>query len=244
MSCKKIYFNLLFFLLASFSFAEFNDGKISKFIEFDLASTTNRGIERNHTLYSGEIGAVGKWAEGFLGIQAYEDCFDCTLNAQGWLPFLSWKFETARIAVGMGGTYHFQRYKKISSEHDFLVNTTFRYKSDSGTTVSFWGGYAWKITQIDALKEFVPYIYDDNMQAIIQVDKIWDCGFELYLEHGIHDMYRYPLFATPHYLAGVGYNFDSGLRFAFDSSVRIADGYTTPPYIDSWILKFSTRFTF
>ena len=241
---KRLTFALLFLFAASLSFAEFNDGKITKFIEFDMTSSTNKGIERHKTLYSGEVGLVSRWAEGLLGLQAYENCFDFTVNARGWLPFASWNFETARIAIGLGGIYHYQRYKKISSEHDFIFETLFRYKSDSGTTVSFSGGYAGKATQIDALKDFVPYIYDKYFYAVMQVNKVWSNGIELYLEHGLHDLYRYPLFASPHYLVGLAYNFDFGLRISSDVSVRIVDGYTTPPYIDSLLVKFATRFSF
>ncbi|MBQ8013263.1 MAG: hypothetical protein IJ257_02550 [Treponema sp.] len=241
---KKYFLALLFAFTFSFVSAEFNDKKLTKFLEFDITSTTNRGIERNQTLFSGEIGLAHTWGEGLLGIQGYKDAFDFTMQGNGWLPFASWNFETARIAIGLGGIYHFQRYKNISSEHDFLFDTVFRYHSDSGTRVTFYGGYAWKTTQIEALKDYVPYIYDRYLHAKIQVDKIWESGFEMYLEHGLHDLYRYPLFPSPHYLIGFAYNLENGLRFSGDVSMRIVDGYTTPPYIDSLLVKFATRFTF
>ena len=241
---KKLLISLIFVFSFSHIFAEFNDDRLTKSIQLDIATTTSRGIERYNTLYSGEAALIHRWAEGLVGFQTYQDSFDFTFNIQGWIPLLSWDFETSRIAVGLGGTYHYQRYKKISSEHDLLANTTFRYKTNSGTTISFHAGYAKKISQIDALADYVPYIYDKYFEAGILVDKVWNCGFELYVEHGLHDLYRYPLFACPHYAIGVGYNFSSGIRVATDTSVRIVDGYTTPPYIDSLIVKLSTRFTF
>lgn len=228
----------------SFCFAAFNDGKTSKFVQLDLASTTNRGIERYNTLYSAEGGFESHWIDGIAGIQAYEDSFDFTLGAKAWLPFANWYFETARIALGLGGTYHFQRYKDISFEHDYILNTLFRYQSKSGTTITFFGGYAGKATKLDSLSGYVSTIYDDYPEAGFLVDKVWQNGMEVYFEHALNDLYRYPVFCTPHYLLGGAVNLDSGLRFSGDVSMRIADGYAASPYINSLILKFGVRYTF
>ncbi|MCR4823299.1 MAG: hypothetical protein K5873_10570 [Treponema sp.] len=242
---KKLFFLIAFIFSCSFLSAEFNDGKLTKFIQLNIASTTNRGIERYNIPISTEIGLSHTWAEGFAGIQFYSDAFDFTSQATGWLPFASWNFETSRIAIGLGGLYHFQRYKKISKEHDLLANTVFRYKTNSGTTINFNLGYSFKFTSLDALEDYMDeYMFDRHFNIVMQINKVFSNGFEIYIEHGLHDNYRYPLFATPHYLTGAALNFESGLRFAGDISVRIIDGYTTPPYIDSLIIKLSTRFSF
>lgn len=231
-------------LISSLVFAEFNDDTLTKFVEFDMTSATTRGIERYARMFSLQAGAVHRWGEGVVGFQAYEDVFDCTLGAQAWFPFTNWQFETARIALGVGGVYHFQRYKDISAEHDFMLNSTFRYKTDSGTTISFFGGYAGKETKIDALSDFVPWIHDDYPEAGMVIDKVWASGFELYFEHALHDLYRYPLFCSPHYLLGAALNMDSGLRFGGEVSMRVVDGYTTSPYVDSLLLRLTARYTF
>ena len=240
---KRVYFFLILFL-SSLASAEFNDGKLTKFIEIDLASTTSHGIEQYNTLFSSEFGLVSHWWEGITGFQAYDDSFDFTLGAQTWFPFTIWDFETSRIALGAGGIYHFQRYKDISSEHDYIFNTTFRYQSKSGTTISFYGGYAGKATKIDALPSSVAWIYDDYPEAGMLIDKIWQNGFELYFHHTLNDLYRYPLFCSPQYKLGAAINLDSGLRYSGDIALRIADGYAASPYIDSLIFKLSARFTF
>ena len=241
---KKKLFVFIFTLVSSLSFAEFNDGRLTKFISFDLASTTSRGIEQYNTLFSSEVALLSHWWEGQAGFQAYEDSFDLTFGGQLWFPFANWYFETARIALGCGGRYHFQRYKDISSEHDYLFNTTFRYQSKSGTTITFYGGYGGKATKIDALSSYVPWIYDDYPEAGFLVDKIWQNGFEIYFEHALNDFYSYPLFCSPHYKLGAAVNLDSGLRFGGDISMRIADCYATSPYVDSLIFKLSARYTF
>jgi hypothetical protein len=241
---KKQLCFLLFVFFSSLAFAEFNDGKITKFIEFDISSTTSRGIEQYNTPVSSEFGLVSHWWEGVTGFQAYEDSFDFTLTAQAWLPCTNWYFETARIALGLGGIYHFQRYKDISSEHDYIINSTFRYQSKSGTTISFYGGYAGKATKIDVLSSYVPWIYDNYPEAGFSVDKIWKNGFEIYFHHTLNDLYRYPLFCSPQYKLGAAINLDSGLRYSGDIAVRIADGYATSPYVDSLIFKLSARFSF
>ena len=240
---KKLLF-FIFVMFSSLSFADFNDGRLTKFISFDLASTTSRGIEQYNTLFSSEFGLASHWWEGITGFQAYEDSFDFTLSAQAWLPCANWYFETARIALGLGGIYHFQRYKDISSEHDYILNTTFRYQSKSGTTISFYGGYAGKATKIDALSSDISWLYDDYPEAGFSVDKIWQNGFEIYFHHTLNDLYRYPIFCTPQYKLGAAVNLDSGLRYSGDIAVRIADGYAASPYVDSLILKLSARFTF
>ncbi|WP_407426386.1 hypothetical protein [Treponema sp.] len=241
---RKLLFLFLYFFTFSHIFAGFNDGAVSKFVEFDITSTTTRGLERYNTLYSVQTGLSGFWAEGLFGFQNYEDCFDFSARAQVWFPFTSWIFETSRIALGCGGFYHFQRYKDISSEHDYIFNTTFRYQSKKGTTISFFGGYGGKATKLDALADFVPVIYDDYPEAGMLIDKIWESGFEIYFEHALNYLYRYPVFCTPHYLLGAAVNLDSGLRFSGDVSMQVADGYAASPYVNSLLLKFGVMYTF
>ena len=241
---RKILLFLASFFTFSHLFADFNDGVLSKFVEFDMTSTTTRGLERYNTLYSAQTGLSGYWGEGLFGVQGYEDCFDFTAKAQVWFPFANWNFETARIALGVGGVYHFQRYKDVSTEHDYIFNTAFRYQSKSGTTISFFGGYAGKATKLDALADFIPVIYDDYPEAGMLIDKIWDSGFEIYFEHALNYLYRYPVFCTPHYLLGAAVNLDSGLRFSGDISMQVADGYAASPYAGGLLLKFGARYTF
>ena len=99
---KRVYFFLIFFL-SSLASAEFNDGKLTKFIEFDLASTTSHGIEQYNTPFSSEFGLVSHWWEGISGFQAYEDSFDFTLEAQTWFP-LAGAFSTPRSWQTATGT--------------------------------------------------------------------------------------------------------------------------------------------
>ena len=238
---------LSFFLFSlSHAFAGFNDGEISKFVEMQLASTTSRGIELYNNTDALLGGLDSYWLDALGGFQFYEDSFDFTVSGEVWFPFANWSFETARIALGCGTLYHFQRYKDISSEHDLLFDTNFRYQSKSGTTITFRGGYAEKITHLDALSELggVSLIYDDYPEAGFLVDKIWANGLELYFEHSLHDLFRYPLFCSPHYLFGAAFNTDFGLRFSGDISMRIVDGYAASPYVDSLILKFGVRYSF
>ena len=241
---KKKLLVCLFTLVFSLSFAEFSDHEITKFVQFDLSTSTTRGIEREQRMFSGEAGLRAHWFDALTGIQAYEDAFDFSIAGEGWLPFTNWYFEEARLALGIGALYHFQRYKDISSEHDYIFNTTFRYQSKSGTTISFYGGYAGKATKIDALPSSVAWIYDDYPEAGMLIDKIWQNGFEIYFHHTLNDLYRYPWFCSPQYKLGAAINLDSGLRYSGDTALRIADGYAASPYIDSLILKLSARFTF
>lgn len=241
---KKLLLAFILFFTFSLSFAEFNDGTVTKFFEFDMASSTTRGIEREERLYSGQAGLKARWFDAVAGMQAYEDAFDFTLAGTAWLPFANWNFDTARIALGCGGLYHFQRYKDISSEHDYMFTTNFRYHSNSGFTISFWGGYSGKSTRIDELAEYVPLIHDHYPAAGMVIDKIFSNGFEIYFRHATHDFYRYPVFCSPSYTIGGAINLDSGLRFGGEASLRIIDGYTTAPYVDSLILRMTARFTF
>lgn len=241
---RRFFTAFLLILTSSLLSADFYDGKITRFVEAGFSSTTDRGIERFNTLFSAQAGLSSRWIDAIAGVQAYKDAFDVTIATEAWLPFASWQFETARIALGAGCLYHFQRYKKISAEHDILLDSVFRYQSGSGTTITFRGGFAQKFTRLDALRGAVPKIYDDYPEFGMLIDKVWAGGFEIYFEHALHSLYRYPHFCTPHYLLGAAVNLDSGLRFSGDVSARIADGYSTSPYVNSFLLRFSARYTF
>lgn len=241
---KKLFGLIYFCLNLSFCFANFIDGKFSRFVECNVSSTTTRGIERYNAPLSVQGGVESRWAEGVAGFQAYEKCFDFTAATKVWLPVTDWSFESSRIALGLGGVYHFQRYKGLSWEHDYILNSLFRYQNLYGTTITFYGGYAGKATKLDAISGLGSRIYDDYPEAGILIDKVFQNGFEIYCEHALNDFYRYPLFCMPHYLLGGAVNLDSGLRFSGDVSMRISDGYAASPYVNSLILKFGMRYTF
>ncbi|WP_294431281.1 hypothetical protein [uncultured Treponema sp.] len=241
---RKFFFLWVFAFSISRLSADFCDGITSKFLEIGLASTTNRGIERNSILCSVQGGLESQWIEGIAGFQSYEDCSDFTFKANGWFPFADWQSEDSRLRLGLGGIYHFQRYNEISLEHDYILNFLLRHQNLSGKTISFFCGYAGKAAKIYALEDYVPWIYDTYPEAGILIDKVWKNGIEAYFELALNDMYRYPHFCTPHYLFGTAFNLDSGLRFSSDISIRIADGYAASPYIDSMILRFGVRYTF
>ncbi|MBQ8679776.1 MAG: hypothetical protein IJ530_08420 [Treponema sp.] len=241
---KKILFILTCVFAFSHLSAESPQNTIKKFVEFDMSSSTTRGIEREQRLYSGQAGLNSRWFDCVAGIQNYEDVFDFTIAGTAWLPCVNWDFETARIVLGCGALYHFQRFRNVSSEHDYMFSSNFSYRSDSGFSITFWGGYCGKSTQIDALKEYVPFIHDHYPYAGIIIDKVFSNGFEIYFRHSTHDFYRYPVFCSPSYSLGAAINLESGLRFGGDASIRIIDGYTTAPYVDSLILRMTARFTF
>ena len=236
-----------FCLLTFFStaaFAGFNDKSLTKFIECDMTSTSCRGIERNESMASVQVGAISRWWEGCMGMQGYRDAFDFTASGQVWFPFTNFDFETSRIALGAGGLYHYQAYKNISREDDLIAFSTFRYQSKPGTTISFYGGYGFKFTKVLAIYDYTGYIRDRYPSMGMTIDKIWSNGFELYFEHALHDLYRYPLFCSPHYALGVAQNMDSGLRFGGELSMRVVDGYAASPYVDSLLFHLSMRYSF
>ena len=241
---KRNIFCLILICNFSLLFADFENHEITKFVQFDLSSSTTRGIEREQRLFSGEAGVNAHWFDAIAGIQAYEDCFDFTIAGEGRLPFANWYFEEARLALGLGGLYHFQRYKDISSEHDYMFDTCFRYHSYTGFTLTFRGGYSWKTTRIDELSEFVPLIHDHYPEASLRIEKVFSNGFEIFYVHETHDLYRYPVFCTPTYMLGCAINLDSGLRFGGEAALRISDGYTTAPYVESLILRMTVMYTF
>ena len=241
---KRLFCVFATFLTFSFLNASEPEEKSSKFIEFNMSSSTTRGIERERRLYSGQIGYNAHWFDLLAGIQVYEDVFDATFAGEIWFPFTNWYFEEARLVLGVGGIYHFQRYKDISSEHDYIFDSCFRYRSYTGFTLTFRGGYSGKTTKVDALAGYVPLIHDHYPEFDIRIDKVFSSGFEIYYSHGTHDLYRYPVFCSPTYTLGGAANFDSGLRFGGEAALRIVDQYTTAPYVDSLVLRMTVRYTF
>ncbi len=245
---KNFCFLFLFFfsslLFAEFDACDFDDGKITKFVQFDMASSTTRGIEKEQTLVSFEAGAFSHWFDSIAGFQISEDAFDFTLAGEGWLPCANWYFGERRLVLGVGGLYHFERYKDISWEHDFIIDSAFRLSSLSGFCLTFRGGYSFKVTQIDALQGYVPNLFDHYPEVTIQIQKKFSNGFEIFYEHSSHDMYRYPIFCSPVYKLGAAINLDSGLRLGGEGTIRFVDQYTTAPYCDSLILRMSARFSF
>lgn len=235
-------------LLACFIFLSFISllpaDSVSKFLQFNLSSSTTRGIEKSNTLFAGEAGFAARWFDGLVGIQGYEDAFDFTVAGEGYFPFANWDFDEARLALGIGSLYHFQRYKDISTEHDWIFDSVFRYHTYTGFTLTFRGGYSFKMSRIDALADYISPIWDKYPSAGIRIEKLFSNGLELYYEHSTHDLYRYPVFCTPDYILGAALNMDSGLRFGGEIELRFSDQYTTAPYCNGLILRMTARYAF
>lgn len=238
-----LFFVFLFFSLFPVSAVSSREKKIEQTLTFSLSNTTSRGIERYKTQYALQYDFISYWFDATAGIQAYEDIFDFTIAAEYWLPFTNWYFHKSRLSLGLGGLYHYQNYFDISCEHDYLADACIRYKTDAGFTFLFRNGWSGKATKIYAINT-IPYIYDNYYEAVLFLDKIWQCGFEMYLEFGTHEFYRYPVFSNPHYMLGAAYNMTSGLRLGGDLTVGLVDHFTTPPYLSTLLFRLTMRMKF
>ena len=160
LSCPvlKKTFLLIFLLSVNFSlvFADFENHEITKYAQLNFAlPTVGGGIESEKMMVSSEFCLETHWFDGIIGIKLCKNAFDFTIAGDGWLPFANWYFNRGRLSIGLGSLYHFQTYRDISSEHDFIIDTDFRYHSYEGFTITFHGGYSIKASHLNELPDSV-----------------------------------------------------------------------------------------
>lgn len=232
------------FLFLSFHAFAFDFSKRNVFVQLDLNYFAERGIERDITAFSFEAGVIENKFKFLAGTHFYEDVFDFTTCFEYYPNLTFWKRDFGDIFLGFGFTYHFQNYFHYMAENDFILDTSFNIKTKNNFIFSQGCGFAVKDSQVYAIKNNVPHLWDYYLTPFISFRKIWQNGMEASLGCFSHEMYRYPLFISPSYTFGIGYNFDSGLRLFSEATARISDGFTTAPYLDRVSFRFSVRYLF
>ncbi len=204
----------------------------------------DRGLERNSFAYNAEISVDQKSFDAFLGGQIYADMIDFTLSGDFYPSFLSWNLKKNDIRIGMNGIYHFQNQTDLAFENDFLFNVGLNLLDRKGFSFLFKIGYGLKTSQIQAVKDNSPWIFEGTMSVLIDFRKIFSGGLGLYVTGATFDSYRYPTFGAATYTLGAEYLFKNGVKPYVEVASRMSDMFTTAPYHDKFQIRFGGGYTF
>ncbi len=243
---KKIFFPFLILFLAFPAFA-FDCSKFfeKQFVQFEYSYFADYGIEGNSVLFSGNYGIFGENYDLKTGMQFYDDAFDFSLGGNYFsAKKLNWRKAHKNVRLGLGGVYHFQSYKNICSENDFLLEAALDFVHDSGFRFTFKLGDGFKISNVYALNSDSGLITDNTLSTVIRFYKKWQSGWEAYFETASHDFFRYPLFMSPQHVFGVAYYIEDSVRAGLDFKLRIFDEIITAPMVSSFVTAISVGYYF
>ncbi len=238
---------LLFFLffthrIFSLDFSNFFE---KQFVQFDYSYFADYGIEGDSVLFSGNYGILGKNYDLKTGMQFSDDTFDFSFGGNYFSKnTLSWRKARKTVRLGIGGIYHFQTYKNISSENDLLLETALDFIHDSGFRFTFKLGDGFKFSNIYAISPDSGWIIDNTLSVVIRLYKKWQNAWEAYFEFASHDLFRYPLFISPQHVLGFAYYIEDSVRVGLDFKLRIADEIVTAPMISSFQTVLSVGYYF
>ena len=233
------------FLILFFSFSvAFSFDRPNMCVQMGVNYFAQRGLEHDLVAYTSEFIAYNKNFDGVLGFQAYGDIVDLSFSGNVFPDFCRWDFSKRTLRLGFGAIYHFQNQIDIAYENDFLLRSIFELISKSNFVFHTELCYGFKESQIHAVKDDVPMLWDCNPAIFIKLKKLFSNGLEVYAAAGSFELYRYPLFIAPAYSVGASYLFKTGFKPYFEVLSRFCDMYTSPPYFDKLQFRMGVGFSF
>ncbi|MBR5966209.1 MAG: hypothetical protein IK015_08870 [Treponema sp.] len=211
-----------------------------QFLQFDMAASTNRGIERNQNWLGMEYNFDWQPFGFFAAFQLDSRTSDWTLRSD-YLPFAGYH-QNGVWRFGAATTYHAQRYKNSYWEHDLLEEFEVRWISNTGLTFTVRNGYVFRLTTFDALNDFK--ITDHDFCVFAEVDKVWSNGLELFTSLGSYNLYRYPRFFCPQWNFGAAYNIKDAVRLGVLLDVSMTDFWASAAYFNHILVRWNVRFSF
>ena len=245
---RKFLVSLVFAFFAFSSVKLFAFEKPDQYAQVDFTYAFDQGYEGGLDMFSTEYGAEWEQARLFAGVQVNTDVFDFTFGGNIFPSFFNLESSRKKFYFGLGGIYHVQRQCDIATESDFLLTGDFNLFCECGFSFKLQFGYGFKGTKIDALYDYIGFIWDDTFVLTLDFQKKWKNGWEGHFSAGSHSFYRYPIFMSPFYNLGVSKTFPDRCGNAFqvggDFEVKFTDQFTTAPYINGVSFKLSLRYLF
>lgn len=219
-----------------------------QFVEAGTGYVAAKNVEREFNPFNLVYGVrdkslqrTGRY-EAVAGIQFSDKIFDLTVAGDYFIPYTSWRFDSSAIDIGAGILYHFQRYYSLYSEHDFYLDSIFRFTAFDKLVFIWKAGSGGKAALIDSLDHGA--VWDFTFSALASLTYYFDCGAEIYGSVSSHELFRYPLFYTPSYTLGFAWNFRRGIRLSSDIGIRMRDRFVVAPYLDRFEWNIKARYTF
>lgn len=243
---RSVALSALFLLFAAASV--FGLEKPEQFAQVDFTYAFDQGYEGGTDMFSAEYGAFWEQTKLLAGVQANSDVCDFTVGGAFFPSLFNLESARKKFYFGVCGIYHFQRQSAIASENDFLLTGDFNLFCECGFSFKFQFGYGFKGTKVDAVYDYVGFIWDKTFVISLDFQKEWGDGWEAHIRGASHSLYRYPLFVSPIYDFGLSKSFPDSYGNSFqvggDFELRITDEFTTAPYINGVALRLSVRYLF
>lgn len=239
---KKVFFVLLVIFFPVNIYPDSgvpSQGNVRQWMEFSYSQSASKGIERDLHAVSVVYDISFYNAEIMTAIQQNGETLDAVLFGS-YSPFV-WEFSKRYIKIGFNHTFHYQRYRDISDEYDFIFDSRFGTEEKSGFSFYSDLGFYVKRAKVFAIEKYVPWLTDRGVDWNFYFEKKWKSGMELFFNFGSHDLFRYPLFISPHYTLGAAFNMKY-FRISAEGEIRMTDMFTTAPNIDGLAGKVSVRF--
>lgn len=219
-----------------------------QFVEAGTGYVAAKNVEREFNPFNLSYGIKAKsqditWKyDALAAVQFSNKIFDFTLCGDYFVPYTSWKMENAQIDLGANIIYHFQRYYGLYTEHDFYLESVFRFSTHNRFIFLANLGSGVKAAFVDVLQRGA--LLDFTFSGSVAASYCFDSGAELYSGIVSHELFRFPLAYTPTNFFGFAWNFKNGLRISSDIGIRLHDWFVVAPYIDRYEWNIKARFTF
>ena len=211
-----------------------------QYVQLGYGRTFNRGIDRDKNY--GEARYNFDWQPfgGFAGFQTDSKIYDLTLRTS-FLPFAGYH-QNGVWRFGAAAAYHLQRSIDSYCEHDVLGEIEARWISARGLTFTARTGWSYRMTTFDAIKNFS--ITQSDFTLYAEVDKVWNCGLELFTSIGSYNTYRYPLFFCPQWTFGAAWNIKNFVRIGASLELGMTDFFASVAYFNHIMARCDVRILF
>ena len=199
---------------------------VSQSFRYALGRNNGTGFEPFRTtaqfLYTFEVPS----ADVSAGMQMTSATFDFTSEGIWWFA------RGTRIRTGTGLVYHYLLLDNISATNDFMLSMYMQIRPFRPLMVDLNAGIQYKIDQVFAVKEEIPWLQNCNPAFRIRLCCMLGQS-ELYSEIASYETFRYMLFLAPSFTFGALYRWPDGVWAGTELCVRYTDMMTLSAYYDS-----------
>ncbi len=232
---KKQILKCLFLSLFSFLFAHEVNHSFSIDVFGDVKSSPDSfmGVSCEYDLFFDELNLTS-------GFQYFDKLYSFSVDA-GNKNLYRKAFEKSQIGFGVNGGINVLAYAE-ACELNLFALTGALYETSSHFSFTGEVGFLFKNSFIFPDTKDTFWFYEFTPLVTLKVLKQFSFGLDLMFSFSTFTFYEYPLFCTPFYTFEAGYNITEKHRIALFCRLRIADQFTTAPYLSRGMLGVSWRY--
>ena len=207
-------------------------------LSFRYAFSPVRGIDNREPMFA--LSAFREAKRYYAGIGIQYSLSDFSAESDVAVYLLSMR----HVKAGPYALFNYRRMFDCMTVYNFLCGTLLKLLLCRDTILlQMDAEYMRKVTELDILRKYIPYLTDNDLAVNITLAKQWK-NFSVYGSFASYEPFLYSLSLQPKFSLGIGYMFDNGLSATVQGTVSYSDMFTLTAYVDHVTVRTGLLYRF